>query len=1047
MATTNNRRDVKLGVEVETTGQEGLQALAADVRGVGTAAGASAPSVDRLTKELEGLTAETAKKRDAERTARTETAAATAELNKHRDALALLRAGADASTRATADHQEAVRRERLAIVEANIALRARREALAAAARDAQQAAAAEQAAAAQLATAMRAQATSVTSTTTAVETLRGQYALLQRAAAAALGGTLAGGLARDLAATADAYTNLRARIALVTGEGQAARDALQGVESIAQRTGASLETTGTLYARIQQSGKEFGLAQRDALALTESIGQAVQLSGSAAATSEAAIIQLQQALASGVLRGEELSSLLEGAPRLAQALAAGLSVSVGELKRLGEQGALTSQQVVAALQGQSATLQAEFDRMPPTVERAMGKLSNAWTVYVGQAADATGATRTAAGAIDLLAGNLDTLGNVLLGLGKAAAAYSAVRLAAGYFSATAAATTTATAATVAHTAALTANTAAQAANAAATAGSVAGAGRLAAALGSLKTFSLVGVLTNYREIGTAIGEWVAKLAGAGKVLEESERAQRVDAEATRRAAAEKAALAQATALATDRALGLNKEARALVAEFDGVVQKTGDTGDALAKLSKALRLDDLSGIQAAGAALDALGQRGKLTGEQIRSALTSALKDADLLAFETTARAAFDASEQGARRLKAVLDAVADESLRRAGTSVQELAGGFSKAATSAINDVDTLARTLRDMGAAGDDAQRALAGALDKALAAANTERAVRAVVDRLEELGRAGTLSGDRLADGLDRARKKLDDMRAGVNSLAEALRTFGLQTRDELKQTADRLGDAYRVISTSAGVSLRDQIEAYGKWRAAALKASGDVETQHLAEQRVILASRAEVAGLGDEYARAMGKAETATKRAADVVSSETARMAAGFRSVAAAADQASRSVLPSTQYDRQGFALGADGQRFTAGGQLKPPDGSGNWEFVGDVRANNLNGPAGSVAVMRQGWWVPKGTGDASRTAGLLGGGGVPAGGAQSLATTPTPAPAPAPAPAAAAPSAASRSITINIPGRGSASVRVASDADAERLAGILQTLGTEMVRAG
>lgn len=1047
-----NQRDVSLTVAVKTAGTEGLQKMAGEVRGLGTAAADSAPGVDRLARELEGLTAATASKREAERAARAESDAARAAVNAQRDDLARLRASVDTATRGTVEHQAALRAQRLALVEAGIAAREKSAALRAATADAQRAAAAERAAAEQLTAAMSAQRASVTATGGAVESLRGQFALLRSAAAAALGGTLAGGLARDLATTADAYSNLQARLALVAGEGQAAREALQGVQDIAQRTGSSLETTGTLFARILQAGKDFNLTQRDALALTETIGQAVQLSGVSAQASDAAITQLVQGLQSGVLRGEEFNSVLEQSPRLAQALAAGFNVTIGELRNLAQQGALTSQAVIGALQGQSAALQSEFDRMPPTVERAIGKLSNAWTVYIGQTADATGATRAAAGTIEALAGNLDTLGNVLLGLGKAAAAYSVVRLAAGYFTATAAATATATAATVAHTAALTANTAAQAANAAATAGSVAGAGRLAAVLGSLKTFTAVGVLVNIREIGTAIGEWAAKLTGAGKVLEDNERAMRADEEATRRAAAEKTALAQATQQATDRALGLGKEARALVAEFDGVVSKTGDTGEALGKLTKALRLDDLSGIQAAGAALDALGQRGKLTGEQIRAALADGLKGADLLAFETTARAAFDSSEQGARRLKATLDAIADESLRRAGTSAQELAGGFSKAATAAINDVDTLARTLRDLGAAGDDAQRALSGALDKALVAANTERAVRAVIDRLEDMGRTGELSGDRLADGLERARKKLDELRPGINSLGEALRTFGLQTRGELQQTADRLGDAYRVISQSAGVSLRDQIDAYAKWRAAALKASGDVESQHLAEQRVILETRATVAGLGDEFTRAMGKAETATRSAGATVRAETASMAAGFRDVAKAADSASRSVLQSTQYDRQGFALGNDGQRFTAGGQLTPPDGSGNWEFVGDVRANNLNGPAGSVAVMRQGWWVPKGgASSGSAPLGAASGSDLPAGSGRSAllsGSSTSRAATPEPVPAATQPAQASTShtVTINLSGR-SAMVNTASAADASALAAILRALEAESARAG
>ena len=159
------------------------------------------------------------------------------------------------------------------------------------------------------------------------------------------------------------------------------------------------------------------------------------------------------------------------------------------------------------------------------------------------------------------------------------------------------------------------------------------------------------------------------------------------------------------------------------------------------------------------------------------------------------------------------------------------------------------------------------------------------------------------------------------------------------------------------------------------------------------------------------------------------------------MAAAADQASRSVLQSTKYDKQGFALGVDGQRFTAGGQLTPPDASGNWEYVGDVRANNLNGPAGSVAVMRQDWWVPKG---ATAPAQLGGASGF---GSGQGASTPAPTPAAAaPAAPATAPSSMNRTVTINIPGRGSAAVRVASDADAECLTGLLQLLEDAGARA-
>lgn len=1069
MATSNNR-DVRLGVQIATEGEDQLQALAKDVRAVGSAADGSAPGIARLTKELEAQTAATASKREAERSARTDEAAARAELNARRDALARTRAAADADTRATVEHQAAVRAERLAVVEAGIALRERRAALSAATQEAKQAAAAERAVADQLAATMRAQVANTTAVGTSMDVLRGQLTLLRNVATAALGGTLVGGLARDLAATADGYANLQARIKLVTGEGQAFGEALKGVQEIATRTGSSLETTGQLFSRVLQAGKEFNLTQRDALALTETINQAVQLSGTSAQASEAAITQLVQGLQSGVLRGEEFNSVLEQSPRLAQALAAGLSVTIGELRNLAQQGALTSRVVIDALRGQSQALQAEFSKMPPTVERALGRLAASWQIYIGQTDSATGATGTAARAIEALAGNLDTLGNVLLGVGKAAAVYKVIQLAAGYFREAAAASAAASAATVAHTAAVQANTAAQSANATATAASVANVGRLATIMASVKAFTLVGLITNYREIGTAIGEWAAKLMGANKVLEESERAARVDAEATRAAADATAALAQAKTLAAEKAAGLNKEARGLVAEFETVVTKTNDTADALGKLSKSLRLDDLSGIQAATAALDTLGQRGKLSADQIKQALADALKGADLLAFETTARAAFDSSEQGARRFKAAVDAVADESLRRAGTSAAELKTGFSLATTSAINDLDALSRTLGDMGAKGEDAGRALSTAVDKALAAANTERAVRAVVERVEELGRAGLLAGDRLTEGLDKARKKLDDIRPGVNSLAEAMRAFGLQSRDELQQTADRLASAYRTISTSVGVSLQDQIEAYGKWRAAALKASGDVETQQLAEQRVILETRAAVAGLGDEFARAMGKAGAVTR-------AETQSMAGGFDTLTSAighsTDALERQIAAEERQialqerkdaldrkrkgvDVNGFATDKQGNTISmAGPQLEPPTGDGMWTFVTDHTRKSQSAIVGGGTILAPGFWArtiqgreadaAKAQADqANRPPGQFNGGA----GTPILGGIKTPSAAPAASAPAAAPAAStSRTVTINIAGLGSRSVNVASDADAERMVGLLRELETAMARAG
>lgn len=711
-----------------------------------------------------------------------------------------------------------------------------------------------------------------------LEGIAGQLRTLQQLAGAAIGGQLLGGLVGDVARTADAYSNLAARIRLVTGEGQSFDAAFQGVFDIATRTNSSLESTGTLFQRIAQAGREIKLTTADALSLTETINQAIQVSGGSAESADAAIIQLIQGLQSGVLRGEEFNSVLEQAPRLARALADGLGVTTGELRKQSEAGRLTSQVVIGALQGQADVVATEFNKLPPTVGRAIQNLSTEWTRYVGEVDKANGISAAAASAVNALASNLDTLGTVLIGVGKAAAAYQALRIAQTFLGigqaaqAAAAAKAQETAATVANTAAqagntvaTAANTAAKLANAQATAsGSVAAAnaaalaGRLASVMSTLKTLSFVGLLTNLTSIGEALGEGVAKLMGYGKASKELESQLRVEATVAAENARQKHALAQAQQQATDKALELSKASRQLIADFEGMRAKGESVADSLEKVSKNLQLGDLQGIKDAGAALDALALKGQISSKQVRDALADALNGKDLGVFRAQAEAAFDGSAQGARRLAAAVDAVGTESLRRAGTSAQELQTGFSTAMNSAINDTDSLIATIDKLGAKGPEVGRTLSGSLDKTLDAANTERAIQAVIDRWTALGQQGVVTGEQLAAGLSKARAKLDELRPGISSLDEALKAFGLKTRDELQQTSDKYAAAWAQISTSTTTSLADKAKAFAQFKEAAVAANNGIVPSSVALQEEMLKVQLRGTDAGKALADAMDKA---------------------------------------------------------------------------------------------------------------------------------------------------------------------------------------------
>lgn len=674
-------------------------------------------------------------------------------------------------------------------------------------------------------------------------------------------------IAADIGRTTDAYKGLLARMQLVTGEGEALRRSFDGVIETALATGSALEGTGQLFTKLAQAGADAGLSSATAIAqaqdLVRTINQAIQVSGASAQASEAAITQLVQGLQGGVLRGDEFNSVMEQAPRLARAMADGLGVTTGELRKMAEAGQLTSEVVIGALRGQAVAVEKEFAALPATIGRAFENLATRWTVYVGEQDAALGASATAAAAIDALAENLETVGDALANLGQGWLAFKAYGIAREFLAIQAATAAAGAAVRKGATdwaqfgiAAQLAGAQAQASTAGvanAAAGASVGVGRLGAALSLLKGFSLAFLVTNLVDIGKWLGETAAKASSTVKAMEAHERSLKAAEKAAKMAADADAELAQKMKLAEERALGLSAASKKLVDDFEKTVSAGGRTSKALEELSKALDLSGVNGIAEAGAALDALAAKGRLTADEVRVAWQRALDGKDLQKFEVEARAAFDGSAQGVRRLEAALDAQLREAIRRTGLDMGALAGEINTAAVSALNDFDTLIARLADLEKMGVDTGVALKASLDQALSAATTAPAVQAVVDRWKSLGEQGLLTGDQLTEGLRRAGAKLDEIRPGIDSVAEAYKALGMKTQDELARAAATAKSAYDTIRQSGTASARDLQTAFKAYAEAAIAANGGVASEMLRAEAAARGVAVEVDAAGKAVVR--------------------------------------------------------------------------------------------------------------------------------------------------------------------------------------------------
>jgi len=87
-----------------------------------------------------------------------------------------------------------------------------------------------------------------------------------------------GNVTRSTIQLADAMTNMRSRIRLVTDSTEEAARVQQRLMDVAARTRTDFAAVGSLYARIGRSADELGLSQERLIGFTETFSQALKIS-------------------------------------------------------------------------------------------------------------------------------------------------------------------------------------------------------------------------------------------------------------------------------------------------------------------------------------------------------------------------------------------------------------------------------------------------------------------------------------------------------------------------------------------------------------------------------------------------------------------------------------------------------------------------------------------------------------------------------------------------------------------------------------------------
>lgn len=217
---------------------------------------------------------------------------------------------------------------------------------------------------------------------------------------------------RELIQLLDSFTRLQnnLRVAGVAGEQmKAVQDRL--FES-AQRYGVEIEGLSKLFSTLTQASKELGVTQGDVFKLTDLVSASLKITGVSAQDASGALLQLGQALRGGKIQAEEYNSLLDGLYPLLEAVARGSDRWKGSVSKLTadvKAGKVASKEFAeAGIKGMERTLD-QAGKAATTLSGGFTSLTNALTVYFGEADKANGVSAALGKTLEALSENLDTI--------------------------------------------------------------------------------------------------------------------------------------------------------------------------------------------------------------------------------------------------------------------------------------------------------------------------------------------------------------------------------------------------------------------------------------------------------------------------------------------------------------------------------------------------------------------------------------------------------------------------------------------------------------
>lgn len=244
-----------------------------------------------------------------------------------------------------------------------------------------------------------------------------------------------------------------------------------------------------------------------------------------------------------------------------------------------------------------------------------------------------------------------------------------------------------------------------------------------------------------------------------------------------------------------------------------------------------------------GLAMGTVAAKSKQAADGIAKELPEAvakLNAVQLLEFQTAFVGGLEKAGASADYVKARVIDLATAAAKSLGVDLGSSLNGLTEQFKQSIGAVQSLATNFDKLMASGVDSSKVLVDGLTAVLDKAKNPVEIQELIGLWENLESQGKVTGDELVLGLEKARAKLDELKPGVNSVAEAFKVFGLQTKADAQRVYKNYQEAFTKLESSGTASFSQLQEAFKKYAQSSIDANGGVADS-------FLISKAEAYGL--------------------------------------------------------------------------------------------------------------------------------------------------------------------------------------------------------